>query len=119
MWPDSITISNAEEAREEVRRLKDKGYDFIKALNLLPKEAFFAIAEECEQLGIPFAGHLPFAATAAEAVKAGIKSNEHLWGILLSCSSKEEEFRDKLIQAINTNRPWKMMMPMWFIQRGQ
>jgi len=119
MWPDSITISNTEEAREEVRRLKHEGYDFIKALNLLPKEAFFAIAEECEQFGIPFAGHLPFAATAAEAVKAGIKSNEHMWGILLSCSTKEEEFRDKLIQAINANRPWKMMMPMWFIQRGQ
>lgn len=119
MWPDSITIKDEEEARTTVQQLKEEGYDYIKVLNLVPKEAFLALAEECGKIGIPFAGHIPFVLSAEEACQLGLKSNEHLWGILLSCSSKEEEFRDKLIQAIASNRPWKMMMFMWMNQRAQ
>ena len=100
IWPYSIPISNAEEARATVRRLKAKGYDFIKVIHLIPREAFFALAEECKKLGIPFAGHVPITVNFAEAVEAGLKSNEHLICILLCCSTQEEKFKKELKDAI-------------------
>jgi len=115
MWPGSIAISNAEEARTAVRKFKDEGYDFIKVLNNLPREAFLAIADECEKLKIPFAGHLPFTVSATDAVEAGLKSNEHLISILLSCSTQEEEFRKELTELIAAKTPWMKMMPTFVL----
>ncbi|MFQ6116078.1 MAG: hypothetical protein ACE5NG_18615, partial [bacterium] len=119
MWPGSIAISNAEEARTAVHRFKDEGYDFIKVLNNLPREAFLAIADECEKLEIPFAGHFPFTISSAEAVEAGLNSNEHLISILRFCSTQEEEFRAELTKLITAKTPWMKMMPMWLGQRAQ
>jgi len=119
MWPGSIAISNAEEAQAAVHRFKDEGYDFIKVLNNLPREAFLAIAEECEKLEIPFAGHFPFTLSSAEAVETGLKSNEHLISILRFCSTQEEEFQEELTKLIAEKTPWMQMMPTWFGQRGQ
>ncbi len=57
--------------RFAVRVLAQSGYDFIKVYNDLPREAYFAIAEESRTLGIPFAGHVPEAISPAEASDAG------------------------------------------------
>jgi len=119
MWPGSIAISNAEEAQSAVRRFKDEGYDFIKVLHLLPREAFFAIAEECESLEIPFAGHFPFTVSAAEAVESGMKSNEHFWNILMFCSTQEEAFRKELTKLIADNESWISIFPIWIHQHEQ
>jgi len=73
--------------------VKEGGSDFVKVYALLPRDAYFAIAAEAKRLGIPFAGHVPYAISAAEASDAGQKSIEHLTGILLACSSKEEEIK--------------------------
>jgi hypothetical protein len=69
--------------------------------NSLPREAYFAIAQESKRLGIPFAGHVPEAVSPAEASEAGQHSQEHLINILLACSSREEELRAQRISAMN------------------
>jgi tetratricopeptide (TPR) repeat protein len=108
LWPGSISVSNEVEGRKVVRQMKEIGYDFIKVYQLLPREAYFAIADESKKLGIHFAGHLPSSIRATEASNAGQRSIEHLssepLGILLACSSKEEELyktREKAFEGVS------------------
>src|SRR5262249_32973073 len=63
----AVSVSNAAEARAAVANLQQQGADFIKVYNLLPREAFFAIADETKRRGMPFIGHVPLAVTMAEA----------------------------------------------------
>ena len=86
----SIAVANEAQGREVVDQQKERGSDFIKVYSLLPRDAYFAIADEARRLGIPFAGHVPVSVTAAEASDAGQKSIEHLTGVELGCSAQEE-----------------------------
>ena len=76
-WPYRRRVTNAQEAREAVRDLKRRGVDFIKVHNNTPREVFFAIADEAPKLGLPFAGHIPFAVTVAEGAASGMRTIEH------------------------------------------
>jgi hypothetical protein len=87
----SIAVSNPEEARAAVDRLKRQGVDFVKVYSLLPRDAYFAIADESKKLGITFAGHVPLTVTAAEASEAGQKSFEHLLQVMTGASTRESE----------------------------
>jgi len=89
IWPGSITAANAAEGREAVSQAKAAGADFVKVYSLLPREAYFAIADEAKKQGIPFAGHVPVSVTAEEASAAGQMTIEHLTGVLQACSSNE------------------------------
>ncbi len=90
-WPNSIAVGSEAEARQAVIKVKQDGADFVKVYWLLPREAYFAIADEAKKQGIPFAGHLPFAVSAADASDAGQKSIEHLEGLPEACSTREVE----------------------------
>jgi imidazolonepropionase-like amidohydrolase len=87
--PNSMNVGNADEAREAVRLLKQRGADFIKVYSMLSREAYFAIADEAKKQGLSFAGHVPASISAMEASDAGQKSMEHLFGVLTACSSDE------------------------------
>src|SRR5689334_13192397 len=65
-WPDSIAAATADQGREAVRRTVKEGYDYVKVYSGLPREVFFAIADEAKKLGIPFVGHVPDRVRAAE-----------------------------------------------------
>ena len=95
-----VAAASAEEARAAVRSLKAEGVDFIKVQSLLPRDAFLALADEARRQRIPFVGHVPLAVNAAEASDAGMASMEHLLGILLSCSRREEEIRRTELETI-------------------
>jgi amidohydrolase family protein len=99
IWPNSIAVGNEDEGRKAVRRVKQWGADFVKVYALLPRGAYFGIADEAKQQGITFVGHVPKSVSPAEASDAGQKSIEHLTGILLATSDKETELRDKLVKA--------------------
>lgn len=103
-WPGSIGVANEEDARLVVARVKQDGADFVKVYSRLPREAYFAIADEAKKQGIPFEGHVPFSVTAEEASDAGQKSFEHLFGVLPGCSLRGDELnkaiRDDLAESI-------------------
>jgi imidazolonepropionase-like amidohydrolase len=99
IWPGSTAAGTEAEGRQAVRKTKEDGYDFVKVYNLLPRDVYFAIADEAKKQGLPFVGHVPWSLSAAEASDAGQKSIEHLNGILLACSSKEEELTRDLSVA--------------------
>lgn len=72
-----LTVTNPQEAVEAVRSLKRLGVDFIKIHNAVPRDAYFALAEECKRQRITFVGHIPAGINAAEASDAGQRSIEH------------------------------------------
>ena len=92
-YQPSIVVKTPAEARRAVDLLANQHVDFIKTQSRLSREAYFAIAEESKKRGIPFVGHVPDRVSALEASNAGQASIEHLTGILLACSSKEDELR--------------------------
>jgi hypothetical protein len=100
VWPNSIAVGNEDEGRKAVRKVKQWGADFVKVYALLPRDAYFGIADESKRQGISFVGHVPFAISAAEASDAGQKSIEHLTGVLLGCSDKETELRNEIVKDV-------------------
>ncbi len=91
VWPGSIAVANASEARQAVIQLKRNGADFVKVYSLLSRDAYFAIADESNKQGIPFEGHVPESVSLEEASNAGQRSVEHLTGALIACSTRESE----------------------------
>jgi imidazolonepropionase-like amidohydrolase len=91
--PGAFAVSNPEQARFAVRALTQTGVDFLKVYNSIPRDAYFAIAEEARAIGIPFAGHVPEAVSNAEASDAGQRSAEHLINVLLDCSTNADALR--------------------------
>lgn len=90
------SIHKPRDARRVVDEIKQSGADFVKIYDGIPRDAFFALADEARKQGIPFAGHLPFAIRASEASDAGQGSIEHLAGIAIACSSREQELMKQL-----------------------
>ena len=100
-WPAAVTATNEQEGREAVRSLKQRGADFIKVYDKLPRTAYFAIADEAKKQGLPFAGHVPVAVSIVEASDAGQKSIEHLTGVLLACAANEADLRKEVDEQWN------------------
>jgi ankyrin repeat protein/imidazolonepropionase-like amidohydrolase len=95
--PDSMIVSNEDEGRHMVRKVKKESADLIKVFDDIPPDAYFAIADEAKKQGIPFAGHVPYLVSAAEASEAGQQSIEHCHYVLWACSTEgEEELKKKL-----------------------
>ena len=90
-WSSSISVATEEQARQAVAMSKRYGADFVKVYQFLPRELYFAIADEAKKEGIPFEGHLPVTVTAEEGSRAGQKSFEHLVGVLPASSTRSAE----------------------------
>jgi imidazolonepropionase-like amidohydrolase len=110
VWPGSDIASNAAEGRQAVLKAKHEGADFVKVYSLLPREAYFAIADEAKIQGLPFVGHVPDSISAEEASAAGQKSIEHLTGVLSVCSIQGAYNPVKaaaVFAEFKTNRTWQ------------
>ena len=94
-FPSSAPITNATDGRRTVEELQKNGADFIKIQSLIPRDGYFAAADEAKKLGIVFAGHVPDKVRAVEASNAGQKSIEHLTGVFEGCSTVEDELMSK------------------------
>jgi hypothetical protein len=94
IWRDSWAIRNEKEGRNAVDKAKTQGYNFAKVYSGLPRDAFFAIAEESAKRGMPFAGHVPLSISVLEAINAGQKSIEHMNGVLEACTTIEMDIKE-------------------------
>ena len=97
----TIAVNTPEEARQAVDAVKKRGFDFVKILSV-PRDSYFAIADEARKEKIPFVGHVPYSVSVREAVASGQSSIEHLSGVLLACSSREGEFRAQGLAALSS-----------------
>jgi len=78
------SVDGAADARRQVREQQAQGYDFIKLHPGLSEEEFVAIAETANELGIPYAGHVPVAAGLDLAMRLGMATIDHLDGYLVA-----------------------------------
>jgi imidazolonepropionase-like amidohydrolase len=131
----AIAITTPEDGRKAVDMLKSRGVDFIKVQSGVPREAYFAIADESKKLGIPFEGHVPDSIRASEAVAANQRTFEHLIGIFEASSPDETKYltgkktvgmflatydparEAKIINLLAKNQVWQC--PTLFWERGQ
>jgi imidazolonepropionase-like amidohydrolase len=95
----AIKVATPDEARSAVRMLKERGVDLIKTQTLIPRDAYFAMADEARKIGIPFEGHVPREITAMEAVNAHQRSFEHMIGV--------SDTNTTLIEALARNHVWQ------------
>jgi imidazolonepropionase-like amidohydrolase len=134
-FPSSAPVADAAQGRKVVDDLKSRGVDFIKIQSLIPRDGYFAAADEAKKLGLVFAGHVPDAVRASEASNAGQKSIEHFTGIFEGCSTIEDQLikgpkglglnvktydaaRAKaLIALMAKNQTWQVPTLVW--ERGQ
>jgi imidazolonepropionase-like amidohydrolase len=103
----------AEHARQHARILKERGVDFAKIYNFIPRDAYFAFADEANRLGLPFAGHVPEGVRASEASEAGQRSIEHagFTNVGEECSAREDEIRRRLRAEFESEEP--QIIPIW------
>jgi imidazolonepropionase-like amidohydrolase len=134
-FPASVPVSTVAEGRKAVDDLKLGGADFIKVQSYIPRDAYFAVAEESKKQGMTFVGHVPDAIRASEASNAGQKSIEHYTGIFEGCSTIEDELLKgpkgprrvletysepkcaALIALLAKNATWQVPTLVW--ERGQ
>ena len=86
----SMAITTPDDGRKAVDMLKRRGVDFIKIQSGVPRDAYFAIADEAKKRGIAFEGHVPDAIRASEAIAAGQRTFEHLIGIFEASTPDED-----------------------------
>ena len=96
--PQHIEVAGPGGGREAVHSLKNRGANLVKVYDWLSRDSYFAIVDEAKKEGMPYTGHVPFSVSAAEASDAG-QDIEHLHGILLACSSREDEFMKKIAEG--------------------
>jgi Imidazolonepropionase and related amidohydrolases len=100
-----LPVSNEEEARQAVRKLKAQGVDFIKVQAALSLPLWQAVLDEAQRLNIMVAGHIPERISAFDVARSTQRSIEHISpvlpgdaGVLLACSGKEAELRAEMLE---------------------
>lgn len=104
-WPFSISVKNADDARQAVITLVNQGADFLKVYNTLSRDAYLGIASQAKKEGISFVGHVPDSVTPSEASAFGQKSIEHLWGIPNYLSSESMHLQEMRLRADDEKDP--------------
>src|ERR1700730_19395107 len=97
--PKCISVKTPADARQAVDEQVRNGADFIKIYGMLSLDAYFAIIDEAKKKHIDVEGHVPRRISIWEATAANQKSIEHLNGIGLGCSAREEELWPKVVAA--------------------
>lgn len=93
-----------ERAREEVRKAKREGADFVKVHDNISRESYLALVEEARRAGLPVEGHVPTSITAEEASRAGQRSIEHSTG--LAPAEEDETVARRFAAAFIENGTW-------------
>ncbi len=76
------SVSSVADGVAMVRAQFEAGYDFIKIHPGLSADEFMAIASTANEVGMPFAGHVPVAVGVEDALRAGMATIDHLDGYL-------------------------------------
>lgn len=89
--PNVAVAATPAQGRKMVADLQAAGIDFFKTYNSLSRDVYLAVADEAKRRHFPVAGHVPWAVGARLASESGQRSVEHEYGVMESCSSREDE----------------------------
>ncbi len=76
------SVKTKEEAVQKVTEYQKAGYDFLKIHPGIQREVFDQIAQTANEVGIPFAGHVPVDVGIRRALESGQASIDHVDGFL-------------------------------------
>ncbi|MEQ6120677.1 amidohydrolase family protein [Reichenbachiella sp. MALMAid0571] len=76
------TVKTLEEAKEKIIKYKADGYDFLKIHPGIKLDVFEQIVETANEVGIPYAGHVPVEVGIRRALKSHYASVDHVDGYL-------------------------------------
>lgn len=76
-WLGDNNVPSPDDAEEVVEKYHDMGFDLLKIGSITP-DAYDRVAEKANELGIPFAGHIPAGVGLERALEAGQISIDHL-----------------------------------------
>ena len=88
--PITVVARTPDDARRIVDALARRDADFVKAYEMLSRDAFFALVEQAKKSRLPVVAHVPLSVLASEASDAGVRSFEHLRNLELACSREAE-----------------------------
>ncbi len=74
------SVRSAADGARQVKAQYEAGYDFVKIHPGLNADEYVAIADAANELGMPFAGHVPADVGVAGALEAGMATIDHLDG---------------------------------------
>ena len=74
------SVSGVADAERQVQEQKAAGYDFIKVHPGLSNAEFTALANTANEIGMPYAGHVPVAAGVRQALDMQMTTIDHLDG---------------------------------------
>ncbi len=95
------TVNSPEEATARVKQQVAEGWDLLKVHPGLTLEEFTAMAKTANELGIPFAGHIPEEVGLENAIKLGQQTIDHLDGYMAYASGMNAPVNEsKLAEAI-------------------
>ena len=78
------SVQGAANAARQVREQKLAGYDFVKVHPGLSRDEFQALAETANEIGMPYAGHVPVAAGIDVALTNDMATIDHLDGYFVA-----------------------------------
>ncbi len=76
------TVKTEEEADEKIRKYQADGYDLLKILPGIKLPVFEQIVKTANEVGIPYAGHVPADVGIRRAIESGFASVDHMDGYL-------------------------------------
>lgn len=89
------------EARQAFDRLWNMDVDFIKVLSGVPRDAYFALAEQSRHWDLRLSGRVPESVSAREAVESRQRSIEHMFGVLIACSAEHDQLEAQKRKALD------------------
>ncbi len=76
------TVPTPMEAEKKVREYQNAGYDFLKIHPGIKREVFDKMIETANEVGIPFAGHVPVDVGIRHALESNYMSVDHIDGFI-------------------------------------
>tara|TARA_R110002167_G_scaffold167170_8_gene364330 strand:- start:281 stop:1624 length:1344 start_codon:yes stop_codon:yes gene_type:complete len=76
------SVTNIEEAIQKVTAYQLQGYDFLKIHPGIQRDVFDQVVKTANEVGIPFAGHVPVAVGIRHALESKYASIDHIDGFL-------------------------------------
>ena len=101
------TVPTPEAAVQAVAAQKAAGYDLLKIHPGVPRAAFDALDTKADELGIPFAGHVPLDVGLQRALEAKYRSIDHLDGYVEALAREPQTsqfFGLNLVQQVDESK---------------
>jgi imidazolonepropionase-like amidohydrolase len=101
------TVNSPDEATNRVKQQATEGWDLLKIHPGLTLDEYTAMAKTANELGIPFAGHIPEEVGLENAIKLGQQTIDHLDGYMAFANGMNAPVNEtKLNEAIAMSKEY-------------